>query len=85
MNAYKVTYEERLAIEALNERSTNNLVIVCDIKEHGYVVCEDSIDNPEFVEHRKLLPLTLNVAKKVVIDDTPLLTRATTQLPHLAA
>lgn len=68
MNVYKVTHEERLAIEALNERCTNNLVIVCDLAEHGCVVCEDDIDKPEYVEHRKLLPLILDIAKKVVVD-----------------
>jgi hypothetical protein len=60
-----VTHEERLAIEALNEVSTNNLVIVCDTEEHGCVICADDINKPVFVEHRKLLPLTLDSAKIV--------------------
>ena len=69
MNGYKVTNEERLAIEALNEQSTDNFIIVCDTEEHGCVVCEDDIDKPEYAEHRKLLPLTLDVQKIVVLTE----------------
>ncbi len=67
MEVYKVTYGERLAIEALNEVSVNTLVIVCDIEEHGCVVSVDGIDNIEFTEHRKLLPETLEADKLVTI------------------
>lgn len=68
MELYKVTHEERLAFEALNAKSTDgNLVIVCDTEEHGCVVCLDGIDKPEFSEHKKLLPTTLDAQQRVTL------------------
>lgn len=68
MDAYKVTFEERRAIETLNEAGGDDLVIVCDTEEHGCIICLVNIDDAELVEYREILPGSLVAAKRVVLE-----------------
>lgn len=70
MQVYKLTNDERLAIEALNESRKDVLLIVCDIPEIGCAVNAPDLANAKFDKYRKLLPVSLDSEKIVEYKPT---------------
>ena len=70
MQVYKLTTGEREAIEALNTRRSNTLMIACDLGgEIGCVVSSADLDESIYADYRALVGETLD--DKRLVEWTP--------------
>jgi hypothetical protein len=73
MIIYKLTVEERAAIEALSALRTNILLIVCDLGgETGCAVVYADLISELYADYRTLLSETLDPERIVDVDVDPL-------------
>jgi len=69
MIVYKLTAEERAAIEALSASLANVLLIVCDLGgEVGCVVTYADLISEQYADYRALLSETLDPERIVDVD-----------------